>query len=212
TASLDKTARVWYADGSGNPLVLRGHRDGFYSAAFSRDGTRIVTASWDKTARVWNADGTGEPLVLSGHDDAVATGAPGGQGAFDRSGARIVTASLDKTIRLWNADGSGRPVIIRAADLQATSAAFSPDGTRIVSAAHVERVTAPDGTSRVEHSAKVWTDIKPISSPDDPILWTATTFCPTVQQRMALLGVDEQQARDNLKACQRRVARAKSAE
>jgi WD domain, G-beta repeat len=25
-----------------------------WSAAFSRDGSRIVTASWDKTARIWD--------------------------------------------------------------------------------------------------------------------------------------------------------------
>ncbi len=27
TASWDKTARVWNADGTGEPLVLRGHED-----------------------------------------------------------------------------------------------------------------------------------------------------------------------------------------
>src|SRR5215203_2522070 len=41
TASYDNTARVWMADGSGEPLVLR-HEDGVFSAGFSPDGTRIV--------------------------------------------------------------------------------------------------------------------------------------------------------------------------
>ncbi|MEM9493776.1 MAG: protein kinase, partial [Myxococcota bacterium] len=177
---------------------------------FSPDGSRIVTASFDKTARVHSADGQGLSLVLRGHDDMLAAGIPGGGGAFDESGARIVTISYDKTIRVWNSDGTGAPIVIRAPDVQAFSAAFSPDGTRIVSTSHIERITAPDGTVRTEHTAKVWTDIRPIAGPDDPILWTATTYCPTVKQRMDLLGVDEPRARENLAACQRRVAAART--
>ena len=46
------------------------------SAAFSPDGTRIVTASYDKTARVWDA-ATGQPIgePLKGHDGAVSSAA-----------------------------------------------------------------------------------------------------------------------------------------
>ncbi|MEM9492354.1 MAG: hypothetical protein AAGC55_24625 [Myxococcota bacterium] len=161
---------------------------------------------------MWSADGKGLPLVLRGHDDILAAGTPGGGGVFDESGARIVTISFDKTIRVWNSDGSGEPIIIRAPDLQAWSAAFSPDGTRIVSASHIERIITADGTVRTEHTAKVWSDIRPIAGPDEPILWTATTFCPTIEQRMDLLGVDEQRAHDDLAACQRRVVAARAAQ
>jgi TPR repeat protein len=35
--------------------VLSGHADYLHSAAYSPDGTRIVTASFDKTARIWDA-------------------------------------------------------------------------------------------------------------------------------------------------------------
>ena len=40
---------------------LAGHADGLNMAAFSADGSRIVTASNDKTARLWDAM-TGAPL------------------------------------------------------------------------------------------------------------------------------------------------------
>src|SRR5262249_2591524 len=35
--------------------VLRGHESLVHSAAFSPDGSRIVTASYDGTARIWDA-------------------------------------------------------------------------------------------------------------------------------------------------------------
>src|SRR5262249_33137262 len=53
TASADRTARLWDADGRPNGEPLRGFVS---SAAFSPDGKRIVTASADRTARLWDAD------------------------------------------------------------------------------------------------------------------------------------------------------------
>ena len=67
------------------------------SAAFSPDGSRIVTASWDKTARIWDAATAKEIAVLRGHDDSVYSA------AFSPDGSRIVTASEDKTARIWDA-------------------------------------------------------------------------------------------------------------
>jgi hypothetical protein len=66
------------------------------SAAFSLDGTRVVTASYDKTARVWDA-GTGKPLTGPlKHQDRVQTA------VFSPDGNRIVTASEDQTARVWD--------------------------------------------------------------------------------------------------------------
>ena len=39
------------------------------SAAFSPDGSRIVTASDDKTARIWDAASGKEIAVLRGHEN-----------------------------------------------------------------------------------------------------------------------------------------------
>jgi WD40 repeat protein len=41
------------------------------SAAFSPDGTRIVTASYDGTARIWDAATAKEIAVLRGHERSV---------------------------------------------------------------------------------------------------------------------------------------------
>jgi WD40 repeat protein len=57
TASTDRTARVWDVASGEMILELKGHRGQVY-AAFSPDGTRIVTWSSDGTARVWDVSWT----------------------------------------------------------------------------------------------------------------------------------------------------------
>ncbi len=59
TVCADRAVRVWNADGTGEPLVFRGHEGPINSVAFSPDGERIVTASDDRTARVWSTEGYG---------------------------------------------------------------------------------------------------------------------------------------------------------
>ena len=66
------------------------------SAAFSPDGSRIVTASEDQTARIWDAASGKEIAVLRGHESSVTSA------AFSRDGSRIVTASQDKVARIWD--------------------------------------------------------------------------------------------------------------
>ncbi|XXR93604.1 protein kinase [Sorangium sp. So ce426] len=142
TASLDMNARVWKADGTGEPLVLRGHENGVSSAAFSPDGRWIVTASWDGTVRVWKADGTGEPLVLRDHGGRV------NSAAFSPDGQRIASASHDRTVRVRKADGTGEPLVLRGHDAPVYAVAFSPDGKRIATGSydHTARVWSADGT------------------------------------------------------------------
>jgi WD40 repeat protein len=105
-------------------------------AAFSADGTRVVTASFSRGARVWDAR-TGEPVGAPlEHQDFVVSA------AFSADGTRVVTASYDLTARVWDAR-TGQPV---GAPLQhqgpVESAAFSADGMRVVTASY-------DRTARV---------------------------------------------------------------
>ena len=93
---MDRTARIWDAATAKEIAVLRGHDDAVMSAAFGRDGSRIVTASMGGTARIWDAATAKEINVLRGHDDVVWSA------AFSRDGSRIVTASADRTARMWD--------------------------------------------------------------------------------------------------------------
>jgi WD40 repeat protein len=116
--------------------ILRGHQDVVWSAAFSPDGTRVVTASYDGTARVWRSDGSGRPIVLRGHTGSVRCA------AFSPDGSRVVTASADRTARIWDANGLGNPIVLRGHTEELTGAAFSPNGSRVVTA-------SADGTARL---------------------------------------------------------------
>ena len=46
---------MWDAAVGRQIAALRGHEKVVTSAAFSPDGSRVVTASWDETARIWDA-------------------------------------------------------------------------------------------------------------------------------------------------------------
>jgi WD40 repeat protein/serine/threonine protein kinase len=159
--------------------VLAGHDNAVYAAAFSPDGTRIVTASEDRTARIWDAHTGAQIAVLSGHGDTVDSA------AYSPEGTRIITASFDRTARIWDARTGAQIAVLSGHRDRVYSAAYSPDGMRIVTASwdrtariwdartgaqiatlsgHTDRVISaaysPDGvhvvTASWDRTARIW--------------------------------------------------------
>jgi len=126
--SAANTATVWNIDPSrptrGNAIAkLGGHNGEVTGAAFSADGSRIVTASLDRTARVWDAR-TGSPIAeLRGHTKAV------DHAAINADGSVVVTQSADGTARVWDGRAGPGPIVLRGTG---DTFSISSDGTRIV--------------------------------------------------------------------------------
>jgi WD40 repeat protein len=106
-------------------LILRGHTGAIAYAAYSPDGTRIITTSADHTARLWDAQTGGQLTAPLQHDDAVLVA------DFSLDGKRVVTGSEDHTARVWDV-ATGHPIGV---PMQGTGAIqcvkFSPDGKMV---------------------------------------------------------------------------------
>ena len=134
TASLDRTVRIWRADGT-FAGVLHPGSDPSIAARFTVDAAEIVT--WTReSVQIWRRDASARNSVLREHAAAIRSA------AFTASGADLLTVSDAGVARVW---GARSPEITR--ELvgflpSRTQAALSPDGTRVVAA-------SPGGAARM---------------------------------------------------------------
>jgi WD40 repeat protein len=104
--------------------VMSGHTGTVWTAAFSSDGTEVVTSSEDKSAIVWNAQ-TGKRIAVLGGDEFAMLFA-----RFSPKDPNVVltmTQYPDDTVRVWDvAAGTSRPLVLNGDAPYA--ATFTPDG------------------------------------------------------------------------------------
>ncbi len=190
TASRDGIVRVWTSDGHARePVRVFEHPNAptVYSAAFSPDGSRIVTAASDAVARVWRMDGGDEPWELR-HAKEV------NKAYFSAGGEWIVTVSKDGTARLWSsADGSEVLTLEHGSDVRA--ACVDDSGGRVI-------------TATVDGVIRVW-QIRLAELKE--VLKQASTACLAARTRTRFLGEQEDRARSEYEACERRYGRTPDA-
>ncbi|GJM29692.1 MAG: hypothetical protein DHS20C17_23270 [Cyclobacteriaceae bacterium] len=158
--SADSTARCWSLEGD-LLLELNNHQDRVSSVSFSPDGSMLLTASWDSLARLWNSEGV-LITEFSGHQDQVHTAVFSSDGSQVLTGSgdgsiriwsltgklvkeirtpgivstvavssdrsRILSVNVGNSVMLWDLDGN----LLKEYSGQMVSAAFSPDGNRIL--------------------------------------------------------------------------------
>jgi WD40 repeat protein len=142
-----------------------------FSAAFSPDGTRIVTGSSDNTARVWDATSGASIAELKGHANTVTSA------VFSADGTRIVTASRDGMARVWDTTTGANLSELNGHSSSIESVAFSPNGTRIVTASEDDTVRVWDtatGASLAEIKGHTRSVSSATFSPDGTRIVTAS--------------------------------------
>ena len=134
TAGDDTIARIWDANTGQQIMSLTGHRDAVYTVAFSPDGRLLVTSSHDGSSKVWDVATGRELLTLREEGDAVVTW----YAIFSPDGSRIGTASTDNFrggwATIWDTKTGEILMTLPAKGPTMRTVAFSPDGTRIVTA------------------------------------------------------------------------------
>jgi WD40 repeat protein/tRNA A-37 threonylcarbamoyl transferase component Bud32 len=127
---LDGTVRVWDPDTGQEISTFAGHRGEALGITFAPPGSgtsrRLASAGSDGRVKVWDLFASNNPLSLPGHG-ALITGI-----ALTGDGRRLASSSPDEhLVIVWDL-ADGRPLSRLACT--AWQVAFSPDGTRLVTA------------------------------------------------------------------------------
>jgi WD40 repeat protein len=158
SAGVDGTVRLWDVQTRSPLAVLRGHgTDLVYGLAYSPDGRLLASASGDKTVRLWDT-ATHEALAILPHGSVV-YGV-----AFSPDGRRLAAGCADNSIRLWDVAtarrASGQEVLeaevaeLRGHNDYVHAVAWSPDGTRLLSASGDHTVRIWDSLSAHERARR----------------------------------------------------------
>mmetsp|Transcript_45301 Transcript_45301/g.137351 ORF Transcript_45301/g.137351 Transcript_45301/m.137351 type:complete len:341 (-) Transcript_45301:106-1128(-) len=126
-ASVAQVVKIWNIETGALLLSLSPDPDTtFNSAAFSPNGTRVVTASTGGTFTVWNAAQGKKLLQKSGLSRFA-------KAEFSPDGKQVVgTAGDDRTVAIWDVETGEKQKELKYHHGHVDSAKFSPDGSNVV--------------------------------------------------------------------------------
>src|SRR5215467_9358483 len=123
--------------------VLRGHSREVRVAAYSPDGTRILTGSDDGTVRIWDAQSGVELAVLQPKGGKIESA------VFAPDGKRVAIAVGDATARIWDITSGRELVVLKGHKYAVESVAFDREGKRVVTA-------SGGGPEDGDNTARIW--------------------------------------------------------
>lgn len=129
--------------GTGKPIgqAMR-HNGRITAAAFTRDGSRVLTAGEDGTLRLWQAGRSGEAEAGRPVGEPLVHGASINALAISADGRFVATAGADGAARLWSLSGWGPWGGEMSHGSPVLAVAFSGDGQWVATAGR-------DGTARL---------------------------------------------------------------
>jgi WD40 repeat protein len=136
---------------STKPVVLKGARS---PAAFSPEGSMIVSAYLDHTLQLWgtkDAKAIGKSLV--GHEKGITAI------AFSPTGSRLISASDDCTIRIWSSTSESGELLLLQAYTDIQLICMSSDESRIICVSRdniVQTLNANTGIAISQPSRSIW--------------------------------------------------------
>jgi WD40 repeat protein/Flp pilus assembly protein TadD len=153
TVGSDNVVRTWDTVTGAAKDVFKYHTDSVRHAAFSPDGTRLVTSSQDFKACLWEiGKNSSYPSQVFQHRGWVVFG------VFSPDGRKVLTASSDKTACLWDPI-SGKVFGILKHPNQVLEACFNGASSQVVT-------TCADMTARVWDVASGQASIPPLEHKD----------------------------------------------
>ena len=107
--------------------TFAGHRSLIFSAAFSPDGSKVLTGSFDhNTVEMWNAATGKQFRTFRGHTWGSFLSV-----VFSPDGSKILAGSNDRTAKLWDAATGALLKTFSGHRADVHSVAFSPDGRKV---------------------------------------------------------------------------------
>ena len=134
TCSYDRQINLWDVASGKLVRTLTGHNGAVFELAFSPDGSLLASASADETVKIWSV-ATGERLDTLGQPEGEQCAV-----AISPDATSIVAGGGDRQVRMWRLVSRDKPEInplkfaSTAHDSPIVKLAFSPDGSKLVTA------------------------------------------------------------------------------
>jgi len=127
SAGVDRTLRVWSAVNGTDIMRMAGHKDKVLALAWSPNGKWLASGDSGETIRLWDAT-TGTLVRILNNNPAILAL------AWSPDSRWLAAGLADKTIEIFDASNGAAVQTLVGHQDWVQSVAFSPDGTRLVSA------------------------------------------------------------------------------